>query len=155
MVIFRITLQLIGDQFFPGKLIDNLKSNSLVADFHDPGDKIWADKEETYDFGMVSILYPRTFGLQYDEEYQEWYIKFIEENSINLVENDVNDVRLFIEVFYDGQCNFEIFDKELIHRMSRCMKVSLPISIYHLKDEEIKEMLLEIGYTNEEIEEKG
>ena len=40
------------------------------------------------------------------------------------------EIDLFVNVYYKGQCNFEIFDKNSLKILSR-WDVSLPISVYH------------------------
>jgi len=44
--------------------------------------------------------------------------------------NNADDFRIFIEAFYSDQCNFEIFNSELLVELAK-YKVSLPISVYY------------------------
>ena len=45
---------------------------------------------------------------------------------------NTGDIDILIEAYYrDEQCNFEVFDKYLLKRLTQ-FNVSIPISIYHL-----------------------
>jgi hypothetical protein len=54
------------------------------------------------------------------------------------------DFDFFIEVYYSGnQCNFEIFNSELLGRLSKILpNVSVPVSVYQIKKKQIKDLLL-------------
>ncbi|ASS50305.1 MAG: hypothetical protein A3D31_12115 [Candidatus Fluviicola riflensis] len=153
MVIYKITLDLFGDNFSPNKILDQIELNPLIVDSSERGDKIWPGQDEEIDFGKISVLNPCTYGLQHDNwEYEEWYVQFIEKNHTLLKLHGVDEIHFFIDVFYSGdQCNIEVFNKEIFKRLNKHITFSIPLSVYHLKQKEIKEMLLEVGFTKKEI----
>ncbi len=154
MIAFKITLQLIGDNFHPSEIIERMEEEYTLSDYHHPGDKMFENSTNRYDFGELSLMHPRVFGLENDNwEYEEWFVNFIERYHDLFNSNGIDDFRIFIDVFYSGdQCNFEIFNKNLVKRLGRCIDFSMPISIYKLKQKDIREMLLEAGFTKKEIE---
>lgn len=153
MVIFKITLLLFGDDFFPDNVADKIASDSLLVESSQPGDEIWPGSNTSSDDGMLSIIHPRIFGTQHDEwAYEKWYVEFIERNHKLFIENGVDDFQFFVDVFYSGnQCNIEVFNKDLLKRLNDRIRFSIPLSVYRLTQKEIREMLLEAGYSQEEI----
>lgn len=82
--------------------------------------------------------------------YEKWYVNFIRNNYTTFKRYGVKEMNIFINVFYSGQCNFEIFDKKLLALLSQ-YKISLPISIYALSNKELEEILKEKGYSDKRI----
>ncbi len=157
MLITRITLNLTGKNFWPAQFRERIKSNYLITDQNNPTDLIWHDKNEVYDFGSLSIQHPKQFGLQYDEwKYEEWYVSFIEENHRFIDECYVDEIVFFIEIYYCGdQCNTEIFNLNLLKRLSSIINFSLPVSVYKLDQKEIIDLLRSSGFNEKEIIENG
>ena len=90
---------------------------------------------------FISIEHPTDIGIEYNMEiYNQWYVDFIENNHSTLKHNGLDKINIFINVFYSGQCNFEIFESQSLSILSK-YNVSLPISVFHLSNNELKEIL--------------
>ena len=64
---------------------------------------------------FISIEHPTDIGIEYNMEiYNQWYVDFIENNHSTLKHNGLDKINIFINVFYSGQCNFEIFESQSI-----------------------------------------
>lgn len=70
-----------------------------------------------------------------DEAYEDDIVSFIEWNYSRLIQAGADDFWVFMDVYYQDQCNFEIFNKHRLNRLSR-FNVSLPISVYAVDDED-------------------
>ena len=87
---------------------------------------------------FISIEHPTDIGIEYNMEiYNQWYVDFIENNHSTLKHNGLDKINIFINVFYSGQCNFEIFESQSLSILSK-YNVSLPISVFHLSNNELK-----------------
>lgn len=87
--------------------------------------------------GLIFLLNKKEFAIYYDREYESSYINFFDLNYESLKENGANDFRIFIEAYYSDQCNFEIFDKNLLSKLA-VYNVSFPISVYYVNPENNK-----------------
>jgi hypothetical protein len=76
--------------------------------------------------------------------------EFLPKNYSALKNNGLDRINIFINVFYSGQCNFEIFDSQSMSILSK-YNVSLPISVFHLSNNELKEILSDNGYSKNRI----
>lgn len=86
---------------------------------------------------FISIEHPTDIGIEYNMEiYNQWYVDFIENNHSTLKHNGLDKINIFINVFYSGQCNFEIFESQSLSILSK-YNVSLPISVFHLSNNEL------------------
>jgi hypothetical protein len=147
-MIFKYNFSVSGNNFYPDKVLKKLKGNFLIGSYFQPNDMKFEDNFEVYGYGSISFWHPKKFSSEEKiNDYENEFILFIEENFSTFVENGVEDLQIFIEIYFDGgQCNFEIFNKELLKRLG-LFGVSLPISIYTLKEEEINEWRREIKQT--------
>lgn len=103
------------------------------------------------EFHYISIEHPKDIGVEYElESYNHWYVDFITRNYDSLTKIGLGRVNLFLNVFFSGQCNFELFDKESLSELSK-YGISLPISVFNLPTEELKDILKENGYSEERI----
>ncbi|KAB5264412.1 hypothetical protein F9959_03775 [Bacteroides stercoris] len=99
----------------------------------------------------ITIEHPTDIGIEYNMEiYNQWYVNFIDKNYSALKNNGLDRINIFINVFYSGQCNFEIFDSQSMSILSK-YNVSLPISVFHLSNNELKEILSDNGYSKNRI----
>lgn len=99
----------------------------------------------------ISIEHPTDIGIEYEmENYHQWYVKFVDDNYNILRNNGLEYANIFINVFYKGQCNFEIFDKDSLAVLSK-YDVSYPISIFALSDKELIDILNDYGVPSEKI----
>lgn len=144
-MIYKITLTLSGIKFIPEQILNLIKGEYFIAGQNNPSDKKFIDSEEVYGFGSISFFHPKKFSLDnYLNEYEEWYINFLLVNYNIFNKYGVDNIQLFIEIYHkDEQCNFEIFDKNLIKKMSH-ISISIPVSIYLLKKEEFEHWVKEI-----------
>ena len=67
--------------------------------------------------------------------------RLIRKNFEVFRKHGAEDIDLFIDVYCsDDQCNFEIFNMAMLKRMSK-FNVSYPVSVYHLSENEIVNLL--------------
>ncbi|MNK04937.1 hypothetical protein D3C87_228100 [compost metagenome] len=147
-------MELRGQKFWPDKFINLSDDEFLVFDKNDPDDLLWDDKDDMYGFGSLTAIHPMCYGFNdMGFVYEEWYVEFIEKYNGYFSSIGIEEVRFFIEVFYSGdQCNFEVFNISLLERLNQRIRFSLPISVYKLEQVEINQMLIEKGFSKEEIE---
>jgi hypothetical protein len=138
MLVFKITLAISGDKFLPSRLIPFVCNKYVPESFHD------ADGDLTH--GVIFYMHPQLFGIQgHGVDYEEWFVELLEKNFQVFHKHGAEDFALFIEVYYsDDQCNFEIFNKSLLKRM-RNYNISIPISVYHLSEKEVLNLLDGMG----------
>lgn len=74
----------------------------------------------------------------------------MENNYSVLKKNGLEYANIFINVFYKGQCNFEIFDKKSLATLSK-YDVSYPISVFALSDKELLDILNDYSVSSEKI----
>jgi len=134
MLIFKITLTISGDRFFPTEAIPFITGKYVPESFHD------ADGDLTH--GAIFYMHPQLFGMQgKGVNYEEWFVELLEMNFEVFDKHGAQDIELFIEVYYsDDQCNFEIFNKTMLKRMNR-FNISYPVSVYHLSENQIVNLL--------------
>jgi hypothetical protein len=122
-----------GDYFFPKKIIKKLRTNLVVEEFKNRGDIIDKKKIEFWQYGFLNIIHYNDLSNVYpDEKYEEEFVIFIEDNYELLKISGADSIEIMIDVYYKNQCNFEIFNKKNLRRLSK-YDVSLPISVYHEK----------------------
>jgi hypothetical protein len=134
MLIFKITLTISGDRFFPSKAIPYIDRKYILESFQD------AEKDLTH--GVIFYMHPHLFGIEGNgTDYEEWFVKLLEENFDILHKHGAEEINLFTEVYYsDDQCNFEILDREMLKRI-RKFNVAYPVSVYRLSEKEILNIL--------------
>lgn len=144
-MIFKYSFSISGDDFYPGKIISKIQGDFVVESYFNPTDIRAFGLPGAYGYGGISFWHPQKFSTEENIiEYEKGFIEFIEKNYQFFTENGVDDLQIFIEIYFDGgQCNFEVFNKELLKKLSN-FGVSLPISLYVLKDEEIEKWENEI-----------
>ena len=125
----RFTIMIFGDNFKPSKMVNNLETSLEVIDYFDAGGK--DEFGEINDYGCLELNHKNEFSKEYwDSEYEQEFVDFFRKNYQLLRLNNADDFRIFIEAFYSDQCNFEIFNNELLAELAK-YKVSLPISVYY------------------------
>lgn len=124
----RFTITIFGDNFKPSKMINKLETSLEVTSYFDAGEE--DDIGEINDYGCLELNHKNEFSKEYwDSEYEQEFVDFFSKNYQLLKLNNADDFRIFIEAFYSDQCNFEIFNSELLAELAK-YKVSLPISVY-------------------------
>jgi len=141
MLIIRITLNIGGKMF-------NYKS--FMKEVVETVDIEWPSEDSS---NYIIIENPKTLGIEQDLiVYEEWYVSFIEKYYDKMLFHGADDIWLFTDVFYSkDQCNFEFFSKEMMTRLSK-YSLSYPISAYKISEEKLKSWLLEVGYTEKQIQ---
>ncbi|GAB3636168.1 hypothetical protein GCM10027422_17580 [Hymenobacter arcticus] len=130
MRILRYTFTLCGNELDSATLVSRLSGNYTVDDPETIGST--ADS-----WGTVSItpLVEAVVDDDYEQvnRYHAWFASFLEVNRGVLVACGANDLRIFMEVFYEKgyQCNLEVFDRETLSSLGK-YHVALPISVYTL-----------------------
>jgi hypothetical protein len=151
MLLLRISLDLQGDNFSPKGLLSQLKEPFIIFSSNEPSDYKDSNNKDQYEFGSISILHPKKIGIEFElEDYQEWYVNLIEKNYEKFKTLGVKDISLFVDVFYNDQCNFEIFNKNLLKRISD-YSISIPISVYNLNKDQLIDLLKDAGYSEKTI----
>lgn len=143
-MIYKIGLSVSGDNFFPESVVDEVVGDFIVKSSNRPNDK-FENREGTYDFGDVLFWYVKNFATQnYVARYEKHFVDFLEENHSLFIKNEAEDFSFFIEIYFDGgQCNFEIFSKDLLRRIAK-LKISIAVSVYILSEEYIQDWSNEI-----------
>jgi hypothetical protein len=139
-MIYKYNFSIEGKNFYPEKILNEINGDFIVDYFFSPGDKKIYIKHDVFSYGGILFWHPQKFSTEENvAEYENAFIKFIENNYDLFIENGVMELEIYMEIFYDGgQCNFEIFNKELLNKIGN-LKVSLPISIYILKNEQLEQ----------------
>ena len=153
MLLIRISLDILGDNFSPNMLLTKLNINTSFITFtsNEPTDFLTKDKNDQYGFGSISILHPNKVGVEDNlSEYEEWYVEFLETNYKFFIDSGANEVNLLYETFYNKQCNFEIFNKELLKKIT-VYNVSIPICVYMLTNSQIREILCDANYNKDYV----
>ncbi len=140
-MIIRISLDLYGENFSPKEFQKKIDTSFVVFTSNEANDFNEVNEDKNYGFGSLSILNPLIYGIN-DEllKYQNWYVDFIEKYNEVIINHEVTEVRLFWEVFFTEQCNFEIFDSSSLIILAK-HKISIPISVYKITLDEMKEMI--------------
>lgn len=138
MVVLKLTLDLYGKSFIPTKLVE-LINDEIFVNYID----------NSYNF--VSLEKPFSLGINQDLlAYEMWYVEFINKYYTKLLDFGVERIDLFINVFFHGQCNFEIFTNNMLRDLTK-RNISLPISIFKLSQAEIKSLLSDYKYSDSQI----
>lgn len=122
----RFTIKVSGQKFDPKKILQQLVTNLIVDDYVEP---IFYSEHE-YDYGEMYLLAKQEFSHEYpDDEYQNLFIDFFDKNHNNLVLAGATDFQIMLDIYYKDQCNFEIFDKDILKKIAK-YNICLPISVY-------------------------
>ena len=125
----RFTITIFGNNFNPSKIFNKLDTSLKVTSYFDTGEK--DDIGKINDYGCLELNHKNEFSKEYwDSEYEQEFVDFFRKNYQLLRLNNADDLRIFIEAYYSDQCNFEIFNSELLAELAK-YKVSLPISVYY------------------------
>lgn len=145
-MIYKIIFSILGENFWPQKIINNIEGDFIVESYFSPTDKKFENSNDEYGYGGMFFFHPKKFAVPGCVlEYEKAFVDFLENNYRLFKENGVEDLEFFIELYYDGgQCNFEIFNKELLKKIAD-FDVSIPVSVYILKEEELQQWENEIG----------
>jgi hypothetical protein len=145
-MIYKFSVSVSGDNFYPENVLKNILGDFVVESYFNPSDSKPINISEDYGYGIISFTHPKKYSTENEIiKYEKDFLEFIEKNYYSFVENGVDDIEIFLEVYFDGgQCNFEIFNKEALKKISS-MGVSLPISIYLLSEDEIEKWENEIS----------
>ena len=139
-MIFKITLSVSGDNFYPEEIIGKIMGNFTVESYFSP-----RDENMQYEYGTILFWHPKKFVLQDDiQNYENSFVEFIYINHDLFINNGITDFSFFIEVYHnDSNCNFEVFNSENLKRI-RHLNYSLPISTYRLNKKDFKKWANEI-----------
>lgn len=145
IMIFKYCLTVSGDHFIPDDMLPLIKEKYLLVGKSNPNDKENSKSDFRYGLGYASFFHPKKFATEdFIVEYNEWFVSFIKSNKTLFFAMGVNDLSIYIEVYFDGgQCNFEIFKKEQLLEILN-VNISFPVSIYLLKKRELREWEIEI-----------
>ena len=135
-MVYKYNFSISGDMFYPEKILDKIQGNFTIDSFFNPNDKITPNSNKEYGYGGISFYHPKKYTVDFIKEYEEAFVEFIEINSKLFFDFGIEEMQIFIEIYYDGgQCNFEVFDKKMLSKLS-FFEVSLPVSVYILEENE-------------------
>jgi hypothetical protein len=147
MVIIYLYITLYGEKFSPDILTKEIDiSFSLKHNYYDINPKT----NQIYDFGSATIDHPKTYGIYYDEVYENWFIDNIEQYYQKYKEYGVTDIDIMYNIIFNEQCNIEIFNQSKLKVLTK-YNISIPLSCYKYSLKKIKELLLKTGYTKEQL----
>lgn len=140
-MLYRITLGLYGKQFDAKTFIAKLSEPVNVISHISPGDKSDIEGKPTYDFGSASIQHP---SIEFDEyfvsdDYPQWYVDFAQRTLTDLDSVGIERASLLTDIYYDHQCNFEMFTSEMLRQIGT-LKIVLTYSVYHVHESELQIM---------------
>lgn len=147
-MIYKYSLSVSGDRFYPERILTNIQGDFIADSYFNPTDQKFENEPDEYGYSSLIFLHKNKCSTE-DEirKYEEDFIEFIKDNHILFIENGATEIEIFIEIYYDGgQCNFEIFNRELLKQIGD-FEVALPVSIYPLTKEEIQQWKSEISWS--------
>lgn len=144
-MIYKYFFSVSGDNLYPEQILDKIQGDFIVDSYYSPTDKKFDNNSDDYQYGGISFWHPNKFSIEDNVvEYERCFIEFIEKNYLLFTKNGADEFQIFIEIYYSGdQCNFEIFNKFLLKKLS-IFEVSIPISVFILAEEELQEWENEI-----------
>lgn len=139
MLLIKLTIDLYFNHCITLKTLGDITNMSFKV--------VDVDTEQHY----IILEHPTDIGIEYEmESYYQWYVNFMENNYSVLKKTGLEYANIFINVFYKGQCNFEIFDKKSLATLSK-YDVSYPISVFALSDKELLDILNDYSVSSEKI----
>lgn len=145
-MVFKYTFSISGEDLHPKKILGQIQGDFIAVSHFSPTDKKFIAKDSEYGYGGISFWHPRKFATE-DQvaNYEKAFVEFIESNYALFCQNSVHTLEIYLEIYYDGgQCNFEVFDKELLKRLAG-FDVSLPMSVYVLEEHKLQDWESEIS----------
>lgn len=111
----RFTINVTGEKFNPVEVLPDLKTSLVIDDLG---------------IGYLYLIHKNEFSSEFpDVNYEIEFVNFFEENFHLLNEKGADDFSIFMDIYYSDQCNFEIFNKDLLNKLAK-YNVSLPISVF-------------------------
>ena len=152
MWIYRITLELQGDDFSPRKFLENITDSLVIFNKIEPEDFIETNPAIKNGFGFLSVISPQKYGLQYEtDEYEKWYLDFLEKNAALIRAHGIKEINLFVDFYHtQGQLNAEIFSRETLKKLVE-FNIAIPFSYYNLTRDQISKMLEDTEYNKDKI----
>ena len=142
MKLIKLSLTVTGDNFFPRNITTIFEGKLLFEINFNPDDKNDSDERKEYGFGCATFYHPSIFGLEEKtwREYENDFVKSLEDYYDLLISYGANDFSMYTEIYYEGwQCNFNIFDKENMEKLSK-YNLSFPVSVYKMSQKEMKSL---------------
>lgn len=138
-MIYKILIKIFGDNFYPDEVLRKIQQKFIVGSKYKPGDKKFPNSDQILDYGFVILMHPYRFAIgETVEEYENSIVQFLDDNMKVIKEFGGEEFELNVEVYYDGgQCNFEIFNKYHLNKLSKHL-ISISVSVYKLSIEEYK-----------------
>lgn len=139
MLLIKLTIDLYFNHCITLKTLGDITNMSFKV--------VDVDTEQHY----IILEHPTDIGIEYEmESYYQWYVNFMENNYSVLKKNGLEYANIFINVFYKGQCNFEIFVKNLsLHYRNMMYHTQSVFSA--LSDKELLDILNDYSVSSEKI----
>lgn len=145
-MIYEIILSLDGTNFNPDILIEKINHPFLYTNKNLKGDK----KKNTkgyFEFGYVDIYHKNSFATDYQfSEFEKSYVDFIVDNYSLFIENYVQNIDIYIVVYYDGsQCNFNVLSNNQLRRLRKKINLTISVSVHKINQKEMRKRTTEIN----------
>ena len=152
MLIFKITITLKGENFSP-QMFTDFDDNFIVIDRNETNDLIWENRTNRYDFGSITIISKSVFILKNELTlYEKKIADFFRVHIESLRSHGLSEINYNLDIFYSDFCSFELSNSENYSFYGEVL-FSIPINVYKIKEKEIIDMLLEVGYSESQIHE--
>jgi len=144
MIIYRITLDITGDNLSPDVLISELSKELEVVNSFKSTD-LKRGLTEEYGFGGIFYGHPQIYCMSGSnvEQYENHIIQYLKKNYQKIIENGGTDISVSYDIYFTGD-NFMtgILDKEMLKTIGDC-NTSLSLSVYQMTEEELQELFKE------------
>lgn len=140
MIVFKITLDIEGENLFPDKLLSKLSEELILSESFSPNDTyIKKGKTEKYDFGGMYLMHPKKICFSGDqlENYENTIIQYLKKNYQILTENGGSEICISYEVYFSGDnFNIGLFNQNNLKIISNC-NATISFSGYQMSEEKI------------------
>ncbi|TAL69808.1 MAG: hypothetical protein EPN82_04080 [Bacteroidetes bacterium] len=129
MVRAKVSCNLIGEKFSPGKLEKKIKY--IFNDKIEVGDIGLKGryKDKPIPYGSVEIYPPEELRYEHEIAQLDWIIEFLEKNKVQISKSNIDDIKIMVSIFYETQCDMS-FDSELLKRIGD-LKLDLNICCFN------------------------
>lgn len=126
MLVFKITLDITGDNLYPDELIHKLSDELIMLPNRGfkPTDTLkYRGNGEQYGFGCMYLMHPKRICPAGKElvEYEKTIIQFLEKNYQIIRENGGTDLTVSYNVYSSNDTyTIGLFDRDLLKVITRC-----------------------------------
>ena len=141
MIAYYINIEILGTELLIDEILKILGNKIKIGNIIHPNDK--KPKEgEKYGFGCIRLSHPKVY-IADDElvDYLSWLSDFIKEYFDIFYTLGMEEVCFFTNIYYtDSFLSLELFNSDFF-KQTASYKISIPMNIYKVTEQEIIEML--------------